>query len=556
VISSLAIRNLAIVEDLACELEPGLNVFTGETGAGKSLVVDAISLLLGGRTQADLVGSHGETARVEASLEIAGEMPASLVELGLTPTLSLAREISRDGRSRARLNGRIVPLSLLRDALFPLLHLHGQQEHEALLQPLFQLDSLDRFSGAEALATRSRGEALRSGCAALRTRLAAWQSNQGERMRQLEVLRYELEEIERASPQEGEDRQLDQERDLLAGAVRVRVTLEGISARLHGEAEGQGLLDGLGLDSRSLQELAARFPTLASTSERLTGLMAELEDFSWELSSRLDKLEADPDRLETVEERLDLLARLKRKHGGSLEAVRAARDKLRLELGELEAAASRQAELVRELADKKAELAATLARLRVLRRESALRLAPLVEASLADLGIDRPRFTIELEEFPLEELRSEGLDRVEYLFSANPGEPVRPLARVASGGELSRLMLSLKAALAESDRATTLVFDEIDAGIGGRVGEMLARKLKEVSASHQVICVTHLPQIAALADAHFLLEKETIEISTRVTLRHLGRKERVEELGRMLGGSRVSEAVRQHAEELVEWLSA
>jgi DNA repair protein RecN (Recombination protein N) len=161
-----------------------------------------------------------------------------------------------------------------------------------------------------------------------------------------------------------------------------------------------------------------------------------------------------------------------------------------------------------------------------------------------------------LEEFPLEELRSEGLDRVEYLFSANPGEPVRPLARVASGGELSRLMLSLKAALAESDRATTLVFDEIDAGIGGRVGEMLARKLKEVSASHQVICVTHLPQIAALADAHFLLEKETIEISTRVTLRHLGRKERVEELGRMLGGSRVSEAVRQHAEELVEWLSA
>ncbi len=558
-ISYLAIHNLAIVDALECELEPGLNVFTGETGAGKSLVVDALALLLGSRGQADLVGSHGDVMRIEATLEMPdGSLSpihttnGYLQELGIEEgTLSLAREINRAGRSRSHVNGRLVPLSLLRDALAPLVHLHGQQEHEALLSPLFQLDSLDRFAGANALTKRDQGESLRNARIEIIGKIAMLKANIGERRRQEELWRHELEEIERASFHEGEDQSLEEERALLRASSRIRSTLETVAGYLKGEKAGGGLLDGLERNAPVLQELAVHSPALTSLSERMAGVTLELGDFYWELSTVLDRLEADPGRLEQIEERLDQLARLKRKHGGTLAAVRAARLEIQETLSLLEVKQAEGRTLEGALKENEETLIESLGVLRAIRREAAGRLAERVEESLGELGIEHPVFRIELEEFPLEDLRAEGLDRVEFLFSANPGEPPRSLTRVASGGELSRLMLAVKAALADRHDASTLVFDEIDAGIGGRVGEMLAAKLVEVSRSHQVICITHLPQIAARADTHFLLQKDASGISSQVSLRRLGEEERVGEISRMLGGSRISEAVRRHAEELL-----
>ncbi len=557
-ISYLAIRNLAIVDALECELEPGLNVFTGETGAGKSLVVDALALLLGSRGQADLVGSHGDVMRVEATLELPdGALSADvatsyLQELGSSEgTLSLTREISRAGRSRAHLNGRLVPLSLLRDALAPLVHLHGQQEHEALLSPLFQLNSLDRFAGADALTERDRGEALRAARIEIIGKIAKLKANAGERQSQEELWRHELEEIERASLRDGEDQLLEEERALLRGSIRIRSTLEAVVDYLRSERAGGNLLDGLERNAQALQELTGHYPALTSLGERLASLTLELGDFCWDLSATLEHLEADPGRLEQIEGRLDQLARLKRKHGGTLAAVRAACLEIQAALGSLDAKQAEERALEEDLTKKEEALIGSLGNLRELRHEAADRLAGRVEESLGTLGIEHPIFRIDLEEFPLENLRAEGLDRVEFLFSANPGEPPRPLTRVASGGELSRLMLAVKAALADRYDASTLVFDEIDAGIGGRVGEMLAAKLVEVSRLHQVICITHLPQIAARAGTHFLLQKEASGISSQVSLRRLGEQERVGEISRMLGGSRISEAVRRHAEELL-----
>ncbi|MEI6509635.1 MAG: DNA repair protein RecN [bacterium] len=564
-ISYLAIHNLAIVDALECELEPGLNVFTGETGAGKSLVVDAIALLLGGRGQADLVGSHGDVMRVEATLELPSrpglpEHPAGgclavnsyLQELGIEEgALSLAREINRAGRSRTHLNGRLVPLSLLRDALAPLVHLHGQQEHEALLSPLFQLNALDRFAGADALTERDRGEALRTARIEMIGKIASLSANLGERQSQEELWRYELEEIEKASLREGEDQTLEEERVFLRASSRIRSTLEAVASFLTSDKAGSSLLDGLERNAQALQDLAGHSPALTSLSERLAGVSLELGDFYWDLSGVLDRLEANPGRLEQIEGRLDQLARLKRKHGGSLAAVRAARLGIQTALSLLEAKQAEGRSLEGALKENEATLTESLGVLRAIRREAAGRLAERVEESLGELGIEHPVFRIELEEFSLENLRAEGLDRVEFLFSANPGEPPRSLTKVASGGELSRLMLAAKAALADRYDASTLVFDEIDAGIGGRVGEMLAAKLVEVSRSHQVICITHLPQIAARAGAHFLLQKDASGISSHVSLQRLGEKERVGEISRMLGGSRISEAVRQHAEELL-----
>ncbi len=548
-IETIAIHNLAIVKNLTFDLSRGLNVFTGETGTGKSLVVDAISFLLGGRSQGEWIGSGGEELKVEASLSLEDSPQRDeLKEVGFEePFLYISRTLNREGRSRARINGKGVPVSFLRDTLAGLVHLHGQQEHEALASPQYQLDALDQFAGVEALELRIKAEGFLSEGRRLERERVLAEEQQRERERQLDFLRYEIMEIENAHfAGEREEEELQKKREFLRTQLKVQQHLQRISDLLE---EG---LPRMEKEAKGLAEFSLLHEKLAELSSRLANVGVELKDLQWELRSFLPTLEAEPNQLDSIEERLDSISRLKRKYGSTIPLILSylstAKEKLEF-LGRIEHELS---DLEDQLAKNCEQLTGSLSRLRVLRRKKAGELEAKVVRGLQELGIAQPSFSILYHELPQDSLRSYGLDRVEYLFSTNPGEELKPIGKVASGGELSRFMLVLKTALASIVKASTVVFDEVDAGIGGIVGESLARKLRQLSCSHQVLCITHLPQIAAQAGAHFVVEKKTVRDRTSVKLRRVSGQERVLEMARMLAGKKVTSAVLAHARELAE----
>jgi DNA repair protein RecN (Recombination protein N) len=549
-IETLSIRNLAILEELTCQLRPGLNVFTGETGAGKSLVVDGISLLLGGRAQTDLIGRYGTLLTVDAVLQVPQEN-GILEEFGQTePTLYVSREVSAEGKNRARINGKTVPLSVLKETLTPLLHLHGQQEHEDLCSNTYQMSLLDRFSGREANALRFEAERLLATSKTLAAQRNTLEKRLSERERQMDFFRFEIQEIEQAHLRPGEDEDLVVEHEYLANQQHIRDLLLSLAGILRSEGN-LGSLDRLEKASRDFATIASLHSSLQNLHQRLDGLNNELGDFLWDLKCFLDNLELDESRKEEVEERLDLLMRLKRKYGDTIPQVLAYREKVEASLADLEAV-DRQIEMLREQQSSvREQLQGSLQQLRELRSGKAAILEQLILHGLSDLGISHPLFRMDYQALSEDELLPSGLDRVEFLFSANPGEKERPIGRVASGGELSRLMLVIKAAIASHDHQSTLIFDEIDAGIGGRVGERLACMLKEVSRVHQVLCITHLPQIAAMADTHFVLQKSTEPNRSVVRLEEVSGMKRIEEIARMLAGSQISRVVLAHAAEMI-----
>jgi DNA repair protein RecN (Recombination protein N) len=550
-IETISIRNLAILEELTCRLRPGLNVFTGETGAGKSLVVDGISLLLGGRAQTDLIGRFGTLLTVNAVLQISQEQGPLQESKEREPTLSVSREVSAEGKNRIRINGKSVSLTRLKEILTPLLHLHGQQEHEDLTSTAYQMNVLDRFSGREAMALRSDAERLLATCKTLAAKQNALEKQLSERERQMDFFRFEIREIEQAHLRPTEDQELATEHEYLANQQRIRDLLLSLVEILRSEGN-LGSLDRLEKASQDFASIAALHPSLQNLHQRLDGLNTELGDFLWELKSFLGDLELDESRKEEVEERLDLLTRLKRKYGDTLPQVLAYCQTVEASLADLEAVDHRIEGLRKQQNAAHERLRDSLRQLRELRRDKATSLEQLILQGLSDLEISHPLFRIDYQALPEDELLPSGLDRVEFLFSANPGEKERPIARVASGGELSRLMLVIKAAIASHDRQSTLIFDEIDAGIGGRVGEKLAGMLKEVSRIHQVLCITHLPQIAALADAHFVLQKSTEQDRSVVRLEEVSGTNRIEEIARMLAGSQITRVVLAHAAEMIE----
>ncbi|MCX5974788.1 MAG: DNA repair protein RecN [Coprothermobacterota bacterium] len=549
-IETLSIRNLAILEELTCQLRPGLNVFTGETGAGKSLVVDGISLLLGGRAQTDLIGRYGTLLEVDAVLQVPQENGIRQEFGQIEPTLHVSREVSAEGKNRARINGKTVPLSVLKETLTPLLHLHGQQEHEDLTSNTYQMSLLDRFSGREALALRFEAERLLATSKTLAAQRNRLEKRLSERERQMDFFRFEIQEIDRATLRPGEDQDLATEHEYLANQQHIRDLLLFLAGILRSEGN-LGSLDRLEKASRDFATIASLHPNLQNLHQRLDGLNYELGDFLWDLKGFLDNLELDESRKEEVEERLDLVTRLKRKYGDTIPQVLAYREKVEASLADLEAV-DRQIEMLREQQSSvREQLRDSLGQLRELRLGKAASLEQLILRGLTDLGITHPLFRIDYQALSEDELLPSGLDRIEFLFSANPGEKERPIARVASGGELSRLMLVIKAAIASHDHQSTLIFDEIDAGIGGRVGERLARMLKEVSRIHQVLCITHLPQIAAMADTHFVLQKSNELNRSVVRLEEVSGMKRIEEIARMLAGSQISRVVLAHAAEMI-----
>ena len=551
----LRINHLAVIDSVEVEFEPGLNVLTGETGAGKSILVEAVGLLLGGRASGDLVRTGEDAATIEAIFESDGA------------ELLVRREITAQGRSRAFINDALATAGALKDLSNRLVELHGQHEHQTLLDPSTHLAILDTLGAlAQLLApTTDAYDALRASQEEL-ARVRAAATNRDAR---LDLVTFQLGELDRAAlksiaPGEtGEDVELAALRQVLASAERVeRLCTESYTTLYDSD---DAILAGLYGIWRRVAELAALDPQFKPYLDARDGIKSQLEDLASFLRKYADGIEASPARLQQIEERLALLERLKRKHGPTLAEVIAKRDALRQELADLERGDDRIAELEREVASRRAAFLAAAERLSKERRRVARAFSKELESLLAELAMERTRFEMRFSDaLPESAWSGSGIDSAEFFVSPNPGEDLRPLARIVSGGELSRIMLAIKTLTATSrhgfsdatDRppsasAPGLIFDEVDAGIGGRVADVVGRKLRTLGSAFQVLCITHLPQIASYADTHFQIEKQVERGRTKTTVRRLDAAGRVDELARMLGGEAITDGLRQSAREML-----
>jgi DNA repair protein RecN (Recombination protein N) len=546
---ALHIENLAIIDRLEVAFEAGFNALTGETGAGKSILIDALNLALGERADTSLIRAGAERLRVNAVFELPddADLQAHLAELGVEPEdglLYLSREVQASGRSIARINGQPAPTSALKAIGDRLIDLHGQHEHQSLLKPSSHLEFLDRWLGEPALRLR---EQVRQTVNALRQTerdLQELTAREREREQMLDLYRFQVDEIRQANLQAGEDEQLETEARRLTHAEKLMALAGNAYDALLGE---QGAYDQTAAAARCLTEIARIDPSVAAWGEQLDGALAHLEEVARNLRAYAESIEYDPTRLEEVIERQELLKRLKRKYGDTIEAVLQYADEAAAKLHALETQTERRAELEAEQARLQAEAHTLCEQLSALRREGAQRFADAVQAALRTLAMERAQFVVEARPKPMD---TTGADSVEFLFSANPGEPPRPLSKIASGGEMSRVMLALKTVLADAAPVPTLVFDEIDAGIGGRTAHAVGEQIAQLARHCQILCITHLPQIACRAGRHLLIEKHTDGAATRVSVQPLTGEARVQEIARMLAGTPTETAL-QHARELL-----
>jgi DNA repair protein RecN (Recombination protein N) len=546
----LRIRGYAVIEDLALTLGSGLSVLSGETGAGKSIVVDALSLLLGERASSDVVRAGEARAVVEAVFDLAGqpELSARLDHLGLPVEeglLILRREVQAEGRNRAWVNGSPATAALVGELGASLVDLHGQHEHQTLLRPEQQRQILDDFAGARELA----GEvtARHQDLARLGEDLARRETRRRELEARADFLRFQLGEIDSARAEPGEEEALDEEARRLEHA---RELGEGASRAHEALYAGEGALSDRLAELRSLLErLAGYDAALAEPAALLQEAFHQVVEVGRRMGDYAAGAEQDPGRLEAIRKRQDLLFRLKRKYGPGLADVLESGQRLRAELAELDGAAHDLGALRGRIEGERGELVVLAGKLTRKRSRAAARLAREVEETLPALGMPEGSFVVRLE--PLAALGPGGAESVQFLVSLNPGFEPRPLSRIASGGELSRVMLALKSILAEVDRIPTLIFDEIDAGVGGVVAGSVAEKLRAVADHRQVLVITHLAQLASRAHAHLRVEKSLEGGLARTRITTLQGEERIREIARMLGGDPDSQKSREHARELL-----
>ena len=546
----LRIRNFAVVENLTVPFAPGFNVLTGETGAGKSILVDAILLLRGARAQTDVIRADAETAMVEAVFEVSDGAVATLDEAGLPledGEVVIRRELSRSGRHRAFVNDAAVTVGLLERLGDALVQVHGQHEHQRLLEPTRQLDVLDRFADAEPL--RERFAALFAKHAEARAELERRRGAARDRAQRQDLLRFQVSELDAARVRVGEDDELRTERRRLQHAERFAAGLQEVASLLHADAASATAR--LARAGRVLSDLGRLDPAFAAPAETLDAARAHVEDTLAAVRGLRDTIVFEPGRLEGIDERLDALTRLKRKYGDSEEALLRFRADAAAELDRLERHEELLAEDERRLAELEAEMVSAARALGAARREAAAKLGPRVQRELRQLGMDRAAFEVATIDLAAGDWGLRGAERVEFRFTANPDEPNRPLARIASGGELARTMLALQVVLSGDDDAPTMVFDEVDAGIGGRAASVVGDKLAALGGSRQVLCVTHLAPIAALADQHVRVAKSVRGGRTRATTAVIAGDERAAEIARMLGGDASGAAALDHARALL-----
>ncbi len=559
-LKELTIHNFAIIRDLDVTFQVGLNILTGETGAGKSILVGAVNLILGSRASQEMIRTGAGEAMVEALFELADAHPLRqrLREWDLEhdgSEILIRRMINRSGRNRIFLNDQAITLQQLQQMARGLISISGQHEHQLLLDPEVHMALLDTFGNLESMVEDLKGTFAR--WFRIREELQKLRKDREEQASRMDWLRFQLNELEAARLLPDEDQELEREKNLLRHAATLSETSRGAHQLLYA---GKGaILEQLAHVEKDLKTLQSIDGSLLSLDSHLEQARIHLEELAHALHRYGQSVSFDPGRLSQIEERLALLHRLGKKYGGSVAAMMSRLEELKTSLSQGEDSDLREAELEKELVGLK-ELYLEKARgLSRKRQETAEVLSQAVQETLARLDMSRARFAVGFEEqagsagqVAESRFTPSGLDRLQFLLSANPGEDLKPLARVASGGELSRILLALKSLLSRTGDAETLIFDEVDTGIGGRTAELVGLQLKKLAGKNQVICITHLPTIASYGDHHFLVAKETRGEETITTIRPLAPEERVEELARMLGGLSISEKTRAHAVELLQ----
>lgn len=548
-LTDLTIKNFAIIESLHVPFQPGLTVLTGETGAGKSIIIDAVSLILGGRASADLIRTGEEDAVVEALFDVSSSpaIAAALADSGIDcyGEVLVKRIVSRSGRNRVFINGALSTLAALGELAGRLINIYGQHESQTLLRPENHLKLLDGFAGLDPL--RSQFSALYDEYRRTAAELAELDEGEREAERRLDLLTFQWEEIAAAALRSGEDDDLVREREVLSHAEKLMLHAQRAYEVLYGG--DASLLGQLQQVSADVDEVRSIDGSLEGVATVLQDTAFQLEDVAFTLRDYAAGITVDPERLRETEDRLDLIGRLKKKYGATIEEILEYQERIDRERDLLlRREASRDEKVV--LLDRLRErIAREGAELTSLREAAAARLEKAMERELQDLAMKNALFRVSLA--PLAEPRATGLERVEFLFSPNPGEEPRPLAKIASGGELSRLMLAFKQIHPESD-VPTLVFDEVDTGIGGATSALVGEKLKRVADGQQVLCITHLPQVAAYAGHHYRVEKHVESGRTVTSVSVLKDEDRISEMARMLGGIRITETTLDHAREMIE----
>lgn len=554
-LQSLYLENIALIEKLGIELFPGFNVLTGETGAGKSIIIDAVNFVLGERTSRDLIRNGAARAKVEAvfNLNEGDAAFAALDALGIEydgNELILSRELSAAGRNACRVNGTLVPVASLKSVSDTLVDIHGQHEHQALLDAENHISYLDAYCHAESLPIIEKIDVIVSRRSELMLKRNSGFSSEREREREMDMLRYQIEEIASANLEAGEEERLNAEKTVLLNAERIRTALETAHMALSGAEEGSAL-SAIDTARRSMRDIAALNKDYEALGDKIEELYYAAEDISFVLRDTSENVESDMQRLEEIEQRLKLISDLKRKYGRTVEDVIDFGKDAGTKLNELENAEALAAELDAKLDRLKAEYNVAADELSKVRRAAGDRLKRDVLNELKDLGMAKAMFDVALSDASGGEPRKGGRETAEFMLSANPGEPLKPLEKVASGGELSRIMLCFKSIFADNDRVPTLIFDEIDTGISGRTAAVVGEKMLGIAKKHQVICVTHLAQIAALADAHLMVRKYDDGKNTFVETRQLNEEEKVQRIAQMMDGESDSPSALTHARELI-----
>lgn len=549
-LQTLYIENIAVIEKTSIDFSRGLNVLTGETGAGKSIIIDSINAIMGQRTSKEIIRTGSDSAFVSAQFnDINESVKAKLEELGFDDddgTLILQRTINQSGKNTCKINGRPATVSMLRELSKSLINIHGQHESYELFSPDTHIDYIDSYGRCEQLLEEYK-EKYRE-YKILKKKLNEANSDESERLREIDLLSFQTTELFDADVQQGEEERLESERTALMSFEKISSLLNKARMMLNGNDDTNGGLEAVDIAMTSLQKASEFNAEFEPISDSLSDTYYNLRDCADSIEDAIDSLESDPQRLEEIEERLDLLNRLSRKYNCPCDELMAVANTMQARLEELLNYDKNRDELLESCKIAEENAMATAKKLSILRKNTAKDFAKKVKQEMSFLNMPNVELVPQFEET---EFSAKGIDKVELLISANPGETPRPVAKIASGGELSRMMLAIKTVLASADTVDTLIFDEVDTGISGSASEKVGLKLKEASASSQVLCVTHQAQIAALADCHYLIAKNIEQGRTYTQVSELDHNGRVNELARIIGGVNITDAAVMHAESML-----
>lgn len=545
---SLRIKNIAVIDELQVEFSEGFNVLTGETGAGKSIIIDSINMVLGQRTSKELIRSGKDKAIVEAMFWTDNpEVFEVLEQMGIEcddGSILIYRDMSADGRSAARINGSMVTASMLREVSRLLVNIHGQQDNQSLLVPANHVEYLDSYANIDNL--KDKYKVIYDKVRDIEKRIKASQVDEQEKARRIDLLEFQVNEIENAKLKVGEEEELLKRKEFLEGSEKISTALEKSRHMLY--SADVNVHDILADITSCFAEVSGYDEKLGRFYESLNGISIELDDLIYEIRDYADNVTFNPGELDQIAERIDLIHNLKRKYGPTIEDILKYLDDIKKELEGIIQSDEIICQLSKELEENKKSLSEAAAQITKERTRAAHSLEQKIMQELSDLDMNRVKFKVDIKP---QDFSANGADNVEFLISTNPGEPLKPLSKIASGGEMSRIMLAIKSILADSDAVSTLILDEIDTGVSGRAAQKIAQKIHKISSKKQVLCITHLAQIAAMAKTHFLIEKHATDEATETKLKKLDYGQRVHELARIIGGAKITDLTEKNAEEML-----